>query len=298
MNLSDKGEISDIASNSFTIWAAATDNKLYQFDTRMIRQKKKNNHHILECDDEVAQICFDESCNALFIGDDAGNVKKYDLTSNKISQSVLFHDNALCTAVSTIPSLDIGFCGGTDAMLYQFDASNLENAFSYSMPHLIAENMHNQQSNTQLQINPPFIYALDSKEIKSAKNAKQGIVAMALGNGAIALYAPIVHEKNDEMKQDQDEQSVHDPICCVDMHQSAVCDISFGVGNQWLVSAGTDKFLMINEWKLDDKDKELKVDLKCKIPLNEKPNAMICTSNDAAQIVIADLTNNLSMYSL
>ena len=73
---------------------------------------------------------------------------------------------------------------------------------------------------------------------------------------------------------------------------------SFGYHNDWLVSAGTDKFLMISDWKLNEKDNELNIESIFKIPLTQKPNSMVCTGNDVAQIVVADLSNNLSMYAL
>ena len=53
---------------------------------------------------------------------------------------------------------------------------------------------------------------------------------------------------------------------------------------------------MISEWKLDKN--ELNIDSKWKIPLSEKPNSMVCTGNEIAQIVVADVSNTLSMYSL
>eukprot|EP01084_Bolivina_argentea_P170152 294854_1 len=295
LNLTQKGEISDITSHSCTIWAAASDCKLYEFDTRMIRQKKEISH-FLQCNDEIAQICYDTKHNALFIGDDVGKVTKYDIATAKITESICFHDNALCTSVTTIPELNLGFCGGTDAMLYQFASNNLQNAFAYSMHDMIAKNT--EQEKTQLMVNPPFIYSLDSKVLENTNETEQALVAMALGNGAVALYAPTVTEQNSEQKLDDNEEEdiVDDPICCVDMHQSAVSDISFGYHNDWLVSAGTDKFLMISDWKLNEKDNELSIDTVFRIPLKEKPNSMVCTGNDIAQIVVADLSTSLSMY--
>ena len=73
---------------------------------------------------------------------------------------------------------------------------------------------------------------------------------------------------------------------------------SFGYGNDWLVSAGTDKFLMINKWALNEEDNTLTIQSEYRIPLKEKPNSMVCTGNEVAQIVVADLSNNLSMYAL
>ena len=73
---------------------------------------------------------------------------------------------------------------------------------------------------------------------------------------------------------------------------------SFGYGNDWLVSAGTDKFLMINKWALNEEDNALTIQSEFRIPLKEKPNSMVCTGNEVAQIVVADLSNNLSMYAL
>eukprot|EP01084_Bolivina_argentea_P146084 255884_1 len=157
-------------------------------------------------------------------------------------------------------------------------------------------------SKNQLMVNPPYIYDLDSKLINNDNN-DQGCIAIALGNGSIALYAPTIKQQNDDdddekekEKEKDDEDIVDDPICCVEMHKSAVCDISFGYNNDWLVSAGTDKFLMISDWKLDKN--ELSIKSQFKIPLTQKPNSMVCTGNDIAQIVVADLSNNLSMYAL
>ena len=55
---------------------------------------------------------------------------------------------------------------------------------------------------------------------------------------------------------------------------------------------------MISDWKLNEKDNELNIESIFKIPLTQKPNSMVCTGNDVAQIVVADLSNNLSMYAL
>ena len=273
----------------------------------MIRQKKEIDH-FLECKDEISQICYDHKSNHLFIGDDAGKVTKYDLTAKKVTESVCFHDNALCTSVTTIPELNIGFCGGTDATLYQFNSTQLSDAFAYSMQDLIAK--HESTSNgakSQLTVNPPFIYSLDSKVLQNTDDVKQGLIAMALGNGNIALYAPTLHsgangkskdDVNGDEKQEEEEHVVDDPVCCVEMHQSAVSDVSFGYGNDWLVSAGTDKFLMINEWTVNSENNGLSIESKFRIPLKEKPNSMVCTGNEVAQIVVADLSNNLSMYAL
>ena len=65
LNLTQKGEISDISSHQSTIWASASDCKVYEFDTRMIRQKKEISH-FLECKDEISQIAYDNKCNSLF----------------------------------------------------------------------------------------------------------------------------------------------------------------------------------------------------------------------------------------
>jgi len=301
LNLTQKGEITDITSHQSTIWASASDCKVYEFDTRMIRQKKEISH-FLECKDEISQIAYDKKCNSLFIGDDVGKLTKYSLNDKKITESICFHDNALCTSVTTIPQFEIGFCGGTDCNLYQFKSSNLENAFSYSMQDLMTTSQKSANGQTNnLTVNPPFIYGLDSKILKDTEDLKQGVIAIALGNGRVALYAPIIgNEENDkENKQnDEDGDIVNDPVCAKEMHQSAVSDISFGYHNDWLVSAGTDKFLMISDWKLNEKDNELNIESIFKIPLTEKPNSMVCTGNDIAQIVVADLSNNLSMYAL
>eukprot|EP01083_Nonionella_stella_P207262 753124_1 len=163
------------------------------------------------------------------------------LHQKKVSQSICFHDNALCTSVTIIPELNVGFNGGTDAQLYQFESNNLENAFSYSMQDMISKNVDQQKSSVM--VNPPFIYSLDSKVLKNANNnIKQGLVAIALGNGTIALYAPTINmnqdKDKDEKQQDEEEiDIVNHPVCCIDMHQSAVSDISFGYHNNWLVSA-------------------------------------------------------------
>ena len=228
MNLTQKGEISDISSHQSTIWASASDCKVYEFDTRMIRQKKEISH-FLECKDEISQIAYDNKCNSLFIGDDHGKVTKYSLTDKKITESICFHDNALCTSVTVIPSFEIGFCGGTDAMLYQFKSSNLENAFSYSMQDLITNSQKNKQNN-KLMVNPPFIYSLDSKVLKDTEDCKQAAIAIALGNGTVALYAPIIgnedtDKENKQNDDDNDGDIVNDPVCCKEMHQSAVSDM-------------------------------------------------------------------------
>ena len=55
---------------------------------------------------------------------------------------------------------------------------------------------------------------------------------------------------------------------------------------------------MISDWKLNEKDNELNIESIFKIPLTQKPNSMVCTGNDIAQIIVADLSNNLSMYAL
>mmetsp|Transcript_4983 Transcript_4983/g.8443 ORF Transcript_4983/g.8443 Transcript_4983/m.8443 type:complete len:376 (+) Transcript_4983:32-1159(+) len=310
-NLTAKGEVTDIASHQHTIWAAASDCKVYEFDTRMIRQKK-DIVHFLECKDEISEICYDSQCNALFIGDDHGKVTKYSLQDKKVTDSVLYHQNALCTAVTSIPRFQLGFCGGTDAMLYQFNCNKLEDAFAYSMQDMMskhntltANHGNGKSAKSELTVNPPFIYSLDSKVLKDTDAVKQALVAIALGNGAVALYAPYVgdasgggDEKKQNEEQQEEEEIVNDPVCVRDMHQSAVSDISFGYHNDWLVSAGTDKFLMISEWKLDESNSELAIESKFRIPLTEKPNSMVCTGNDIAQIVVADLSNNLSMYAL
>ena len=70
------------------------------------------------------------------------------------------------------------------------------------------------------------------------------------------------------------------------------------MGNEWVVSCGTDKFLMISEWRLSAQDKTRQIEPKFRIPLSEKPNSMVCTGNAIAQIVVADLSTNLSMYAL
>ena len=240
LNLTQKGEISDIASYQSTLWASASDCKVYEFDTRMIRQKKEISH-FLECKDEISQICYDNKCNSLFIGDDVGKVTKYSLNDKKIIESICFHDNALCTSVTTIPKFEIGFCGGTDAMLYQFKINDLKNAFSYSMQDMISKNNtinkngSNGKQKSELTVNPPFIYSLDSKILKDTNDNKQGLIAIALGNGTIALYAPNIkshdndnnNNKDDENKENEEEDGdiVDDPVCCVEMHQSAVSDM-------------------------------------------------------------------------
>ena len=55
---------------------------------------------------------------------------------------------------------------------------------------------------------------------------------------------------------------------------------------------------MISDWKLNEKDNELSIESKYRIQLSQKPNSMVCTGNDIAQIVVADLSTNLSMYAL
>merc|ERR1712173_548608 len=140
---------------------------------------------------------------------------------------------------------------------------------------------HDQSNGSKLQmtVNPPFIYGLDSMMLHCTDDVKQGVVTMALGNGSVALYAPKIGSKGadsakgDDQKED-DQDVVDDPVCCHQMHQSAVSDVSFGHGNDWLVSAGTDKNLMISNWALDEKDNVLTMDCKFKIPMAEKPNSM------------------------
>ena len=70
--------------------------------------------------------------------------------------------------------------------------------------------------------------------LQNTDNVKQGLIAMALGNGNVALYAPILHsgangksgnDQDGDEKQEEEENVVDDPVCCVEMHQSAVSDV-------------------------------------------------------------------------
>merc|ERR1712013_150891 len=196
--------------------------------------------------------------------------------------------------MGTLPTLGVGFCGGTDATVYQFRTEALSEAFSYSMQELIARDTAEKVTAQSKVVNPPFVYGLDSKVLSDGK----AVIALALGNGTVALWTPTL-DGGDEEKED-DEEEVDDPLCCHQMHASAVSDVSFGVGddNSWVVSCGTDKFLMISEWSLASEDGALQMEPKFRIPLNEKPNSMVCTGNEIAQIVVADLSTSLEMYAL
>jgi cellulose synthase A len=239
---------------------------IYQLDIRLGTSKESIMGRYEDItDEEINSISLSDDETRLAAGDDSGEIHIVDVSSGTSSNSTNInahrilrrgHTNICSSVIYRKKNKNQLLSGGLDCQLIRWDPQRLKMVAKWTMPSVTASGPK--------AINPPMIHSLDTTLIDETKRE---IVAVARGDGCIALYDADVGGAESSASQKKSKQSsanksrpsgaqgllwmaMEDDSC----HNAPANSVSFTrVDNSTLLlSGGNDARLLLWDWTNQD----------------------------------------------